>query len=348
MTVLAAPYAIEEVDLPALPEHELLAVARLQLGFGRERVPEDPEPPIELIVRRLRTRAPVMKARDWLVRDGADVVASAQLTRWDSAENPHWRDGWILVAPEHRRRGIARALLAGMVRAAGESDDIVIGSWVNSRIPAGNDFARAVGATEGLNNRTSRTTLAEIDRALVAEWAHLDPSGYRLIWIDEDVPDEHMDRVIAAYDLMNTAPRGDLAFGDWHVTAEEIRQWDAVRKKTGGEHRLLLASHEATGAAVGFTETNRHPETPWIIGQQGTAVDPAHRGHGIGKWIKAAMIERIWREWPDARVIQTGNAYSNAPMLSINDRLGFKEVWSTIVWQLKITDARRYLEARGL
>jgi GNAT superfamily N-acetyltransferase len=252
------------------------------------------------------------------------------------------------VDKDHRRRGLGRALLANIVRAAGDREEILLGSWVNDRIPAGNEFARRIGATEGLNNRGSRAKLAEIDRTLVGAWARLDPPGYRLLWIDGDVPDDQMRNVMKAYDLMNTAPRGELQHGDWHATEEEIRQWDRTRNANGAVRHLLLAVEDATGVAVGFTEVNRHPDIPWIVGQQGTAVDPAHRGHGIGKWIKGAMIERIFREWPDATVIQTGNAYSNAPMLSINDRLGFKVTWSTMVWQLKIADARKYLEARGL
>lgn len=348
MTVLAAPYAIEEVDLPGLPDEPLFALARFNRRLGRERIPDDPDTPLELMVRRFRNRPAPMIGRDWIAWEGGDVVAWAQLVRWESGENPHWRDAWIGVDKDHRRRGLARTLLARVVRAAGDGDDVILGSWVNDRIPAGNDFARRIGATEGLNNRGSRAKLAEVDRAMVAQWAHLDPAGYHLLWIDEDVPDEQMANVMKAYDLMNTAPRGELQVGDWHTTPELIRSWERVRAANGAVHRLLLAVEDATGGAVGFTEVNRHPDTPWKVDQQGTAVDPAHRGHGIGKWIKGAMVERILREWADATVIQTGNAYSNAPMLSINDRLGFMVRWSTMVWQLKIADARRYLQARGL
>jgi GNAT superfamily N-acetyltransferase len=74
---------------------------------------------------------------------------------------------------------------------------------------------------------------------------------------------------------------------------------------------------------------------------------PKHRGHGIGKWIKARMVERILAERPTARYVRTGNAYSNAAMLSINDRLGFKIIWSTVVWQIPIADAKRYVADRS-
>jgi GNAT superfamily N-acetyltransferase len=348
MTVLAPAYAIEECDVTTLEGDDRTALARLLQTLEAERWPDDPLTPIDLIERRLGNRPAVMDARDWIVRSGSEVVARANFARWTQESNPHWRDAWIGVHPEHRRRGIANALLRRIVDAGADDPEIVLGSYSSDRVPAGGEFHRRLGAKEGLNNRTSELRLDLVDRALVREWAAIDPAGYELVWIDEDIPDELMPNAIVAYDTMNTAPRGDLQFGDWHTTADEIRDWERIRKRNGALHHLLLAVHAATGATAGFTEVNWHPRTAWVIGQQGTAVVPEHRGHGIGKWMKAAMIERLLREQPQAKVIRTGNAYSNAPMLSINDRLGFKVVLSVMVWQTAYADAVRYLEARGL
>ncbi|HUG55780.1 MAG TPA: GNAT family N-acetyltransferase [Candidatus Limnocylindrales bacterium] len=342
-TERAASYALGEIDLPRLSDEEVRPLARLYQVLSRERSPEDPVTALDVLAQRLRARPDVAETRDWMVRHGDDVVGLGTVTRWKVAENPHWRDAWIAVHPAHRRRGLARRLLREIVAAAGGSDEVVLGSWTTDRVPAGDAFARGTGATEGLTNRTSQLVLAEVDRALVAEWAALDPAGYRLVWIEDDVPEELTANVVAAYETMNTAPRGDLRTGDWRVTPAEIRDWDRTRRKAGAVRRLLLAVHEATGETAGFTEVTRNPGTPWFVGQQGTAVVPAHRGHGIGKWIKAVVVRRILEEWPEARLIRTGNAYSNAPMLSINDRLGFKVAWSMIVWQLAIADARAYL-----
>lgn len=348
MTVVASAYAIEACDVTKLEGGDRAALARLQQALEAERWPADPLTPLDLIETRLRHRPAVMDARDWIVRSGPDIVARANFARWTQESNPHWREAWIGVHPRHRRRGIASALLRRIVDAAADDPEIVLSSNSNDRVPAGAELHRKLGAKEGLSNRMSELRLDALDRALVREWAAIDPPGYRLVWIDEDIPAALMPNVIVAYDTMNTAPRGDLSFGDWHTTAEEIRDWESIRKRNGGAHHLLLAVHEATGATAGFTEVNWHPRTAWAIGQQGTAVVPEHRGHGIGKWIKAAMIERVLREQPQATVIRTGNAYSNAPMLSINDRLGFTVVLSAMVWETKYADAARYLEARGL
>src|SRR2546430_2748961 len=68
-----------------------------------------------------------------------------------------------------------------------------------------------------------------------------------------------------------------------------------------------------------------------------------HRGHKLGLWMKAAMLDRILRERPEAKVIRTGNANTNAQMLGINTQLGFKLAWQSTLWQVPIADVRKGL-----
>jgi mycothiol synthase len=347
MSLVASRYRIEQVDVTALPGADHTSLCGLHSLLARERVPEDPPTPLHIFQRRLRHRASVMDPLEWIVKDGDEVVAAANVIRWENESNALWRDAWIGVHPEHRRRGIATSLVRRMVGATAGGGDLIFGSNSNDRVPAGAAFHERLGAKPGLHNRTSQLALGDIDRALMREWASLDPAGYRLVWVSGDVPDELMANAIVAYDTMNTAPRGDLQFGEWRTTAEEIREWERLRRAAGADQWLVLAIHDASGETAGFTQVQRHPETPWAVQQQGTAVVPAHRGHGIGKWMKAAMVERMFREWGDAKFIRTGNAYSNAPMLAINDRMGFKIVWSVVIWQSKRDDLVRYLAARG-
>lgn len=48
------------------------------------------------------------------------------------------------------------------------------------------------------------------------------------------------------------------------------------------------------------------------------------------------MARKIVDELPDARVIRTGNAFSNAHMLAINDAMGFEVTSVTTRWELSL------------
>ncbi len=56
------------------------------------------------------------------------------------------------------------------------------------------------------------------------------------------------------------------------------------------------------------------------------------------------MLARIRSEQPQARRVRTGNAFSNAPMLAINDALGFKAIHTSNEWQAHAAAVRHALE----
>ncbi|NHJ26401.1 MAG: N-acetyltransferase, partial [Candidatus Lokiarchaeota archaeon] len=64
---------------------------------------------------------------------------------------------------------------------------------------------------------------------------------------------------------------------------------------------------------------------------------------GIGKWLKASMLLKIREEYPQVKIVTTGNANSNAPMLSINNRLGFKVHKESINAQITIEQLAEFL-----
>jgi len=340
-------YAIEAFELAMLSDRDIRQIAELRNALGGERFPEDPPTPTEVAVDRLRARPKMIEFTDWLARaaDG-QIVGTATLIRIVAETNQLYRETEIGVLPGHRRRGLARRFLREMVDAV-PAEAVKLQFSTNGRIPAGEAFTKAVGASEVLRARFSQLAVGEVDRAMTADWAKLDPPGYRLAWVDADVTDELMAHVVTAYEAMNTAPRGASAMEDWHITAAEVREFDRARKATGRERRLVLAIDDATGETAGYTEVVYDPRVPHVIQQQGTAVIPAHRGRGIGKWVKAAMLERVLGEWPDARYIRTGNASVNAPMLAINTRLGFRHAWDGALWEASVADLRAYLERRA-
>ncbi len=95
-----------------------------------------------------------------------------------------------------------------------------------------------------------------------------------------------------------------------------------------------------------MTEMGYFPDEEYLIHQYMTGVRVPHRGRGLGKWLKAAMLLRVREEFPQVKVVVTGNATSNAPMLSINQRLGFKPHREGAAYQISVDGLEEYLGSR--
>ena len=340
----ASGYTITQVDLQKVSDAELNETAEFRRELLSERVPEDPPAPLEVIAQQLRAMPPGQWRATFIARDKAGKVAGYGVAgrNLEDKDNQHIRWSDVAVRPAHRRHGLGRALYAEVVRSCeGQGDDVVFIGQTNDRVPSGEAFAHSLGATPGLPMRINQLDLRGVDRAKVAEWASTDPAGYRLVRVDDRVPNELVQPYIQASRGINDMPKGDLAFNDFTLTEPQIRQRESWYQQSGMRWWLLIAVHEATGEGVGFTEVAFDPRDPHAIEQEGTAVVAAHRGHNLGMWMKAAMLERILAERADSRFIRTGNANVNAQMLAINTKLGFKHAWQSTLWQLPVAEARK-------
>jgi len=123
--------------------------------------------------------------------------------------------------------------------------------------------------------------------------------------------------------LLNTIPVDDLDIGEAVITPAVMADWYERLERTGELTHGVL-TRERDGSISAITNMNWSPHKPEVLDQQFTGVDPAARGRGLGKWIKAAMLDHMRRVHPEARYVSTWNAASNAAMLGINNALGFK------------------------
>jgi GNAT superfamily N-acetyltransferase len=337
-------FRIERFEPTEMAPARLREAALFQQALQHERVAEDPLLAPEAIEARMLASAPGQWRAFSGARDKAGAVAGYGVVFWqrNDPRNQHLRWCEIAVARPHRRRGLGRALLRRVLESvAAQGDDLVFMCQVTDRLPASERFARAMGASAGLEMKTNQLDLATVDRTKVGEWAAIAPAGYRLERVDGPVPGGLIRPYIEASSGMNDAPRGDLRMDDWELTEEQIRDRESWQRQAGSQRWLILAVHEASGAGAGFTEVSYDPRVPHLVWQQGTAVIDAHRGHHLGLWMKAVMLQRILAERTHARCIRTGNANTNAQMLAINTQLGFKPAWSAALWQLTLADARK-------
>ncbi|HST65973.1 MAG TPA: GNAT family N-acetyltransferase, partial [Mycobacteriales bacterium] len=239
----------------------------------------------------------------------------------------------IQVHPDARRRGVGTALLREIATELAADDRTILLAEVDAGGP-GDEFARVAGGRVVETDRLSLLRLADVDWADVEAAAAAPHPGYRLVPVTGRVPDDLIGSYAKAKAAMNDAPHGAMdleafTFDEQRVRAEEASQ---LRR---GEVRVTFAVHEAGGEVAGFTETGvgRAPERAH---QLDTAVVPAHRGAGLGLWIKSEMLLRLRADRPDVTEVLTGNATSNRHMLAINDRLGFRPWREINGWQADV------------
>ena len=281
-----------------------------------------------------------------LARRGDEAVGYANF--WVAREAPHLASPIVVVAPGHRRTGIGRALaerLCDEARAAGCTG---IELWLYCRPAAGPQLRSPAGVGElpaddpgvrmavatglrlGQVVRVSRFDFGapRIDpaAALATARAHAG-DDYRVHVWEGAAPERFLDDLAELKRRMSTdAPHGEMAAVD--------RDWDAARLRRT-ESELLptkrfwraVAEHVPSGRLVAINELITQRARPEAFTEQwDTLVLREHRGRRLGMLVKAANLVEVRAGVPETPAVLTWNAEENAPMLRVNEELGFRPV----------------------
>jgi GNAT superfamily N-acetyltransferase len=82
---------------------------------------------------------------------------------------------------------------------------------------------------------------------------------------------------------------------------------------------------------------------PYRVQQELIGVRHQYRGRGLGKWLRAEMMFFIRDALPEAKYINAGTADTNAPMVSISDRMGFKRHHTELCYRFEVEALRPLL-----
>lgn len=337
-------FMIRSIDIRNLSDQELEVSHALRVALAAERVPDDPAPKFEDTVAQTRSIPAFVDVWAWTVEDSDGAcVGSADLGVMRTEENQHLGQFGISLLPVARQKGLGKRLLGKIVDQAAAENRSLLFSNTTSTVPAGEAFLARIGAEVGLESHVNQLKVAEIPVGLLEQWTADTAEGFTLGLWDGGYPEENIEEIIALFDLMNHAPRGNLQMEDFKLTRQQLRQQEEARAARGVLRWSLYVREDATGRIAGFTELFWNPFKPTFTSQGLTAVWPEYRGKRLGRWLKAAMLQKLREDRPDVTIVRTENADVNAAMLKINTELGFRPYLAEKVWQVPVEKARAYL-----
>jgi GNAT superfamily N-acetyltransferase len=321
----------------------------------KETNPDDPLLPDEMVEKSLKLQMdhPDFEPHLFLIKDASVNKRIGTLFYGIMKEsspsfegNKHLIQYDLALLPEYRQKGIGTRAVKMLYDFAVENEKTVLIAGSNEI--DGKAFLNAIGAQTALSGVENRLHYDSVDWQMIEEWGSEGPqkSPETKLEFFYSIPEEIIEPYSKIYtETLNQQPFGDLDINDIVFTPESLREVEKRNKELGRTH-LTYITVEPNGEISGLTEMLYIPERENMIVQLLTGVRQEHRGRGLGKWLKAVMMLRIKEEFPQVSIITTDNATTNAPMLSINNRLGFKVHKESITGQLKTEDLGKYLEGK--
>ncbi|WP_447007174.1 GNAT family N-acetyltransferase [Saccharothrix isguenensis] len=312
---------VERFDVAEAAEEDWRSVHRVMLAAQAVDRPDEVPVTFEALVGSLRTPpAGFGPRRYWVVRRDSAIVAVA-IANLPEAENGHLALVTITVHPRLRRRGIGTAFLRDLLPRL-ERRTLVEG-WEITSGGAGERWATSVGFRVVNTMVLQLLPVAEVDRST---WNVPVPAGYRVEdWVGE-APEALLESFARARNALRDAPFGEIDFRAPRWTAERVREAEADLRARGVVQRVVVAVHEESGDVVGVTEIEVRPHRPHWASQRETSVLKAHRGHGLGRCIKAHMARRLLADRPGIDRFYTTTSADNAHMIRVNETIGYRTV----------------------
>jgi GNAT superfamily N-acetyltransferase len=249
-----------------------------------------------------RMLPPESQLGDWVAEEDGRVVGTAYvfLGFGSSDGSAHCR---VIVRASHRGRGIGRALFDRIeAHAAAVGAERLLADFEESA--AGVAFAESLGFRQ---TRAEQTAVLDPRTVQTPPPADADLRPLR----DVDPRFAYEVDMEAMLDMPSTEEFERMEYDDWagyvleHPLLSRDGSFVAVVGGAPAAVSLLIADRESGRASSMFTGTMR-----------------AHRGRGLGVAVKLASID--WAARNGIVQLATRNDETNAPMLAINRRLGYR------------------------
>ena len=348
----------DAIDPCRTTEAELAALNAFERRMASEARPDDPGAAPEHTLANLRTVSQIdvplglvgvdTDITTWVGcdSDGA-VVGRARIMTEDRDENRRLAVFGVGVLPQARRKGIGAALLGRVAAEAEVRARTLLLTATSSAVPSGEALMRRIGARRGVVMDAMELSTERVDRKLLDRWIRRSrerAGGFALGRWEGPYPDDALQMAAPLLtETMNAEPRGDLEIEDDSWSPEQLRRIEEVLRDRGLRRTAMYVIETRSDEYAGYTEVYYDERAPQALVQGLTGVAARFRERGLGRWLKAATLERVLERLPEVRAVRTSVAESNHAMLRINRELGFQTKDRTTHWQVRLEDIRSYL-----
>jgi GNAT superfamily N-acetyltransferase len=257
------------------------------------------------------------------------------------------RFAWVSVnvEPERRNQGIGTAMAEHLIAAArAEGRTRLMGelnlAFADRESHPYRQFAEKRGFSLA-NTEVRRALALPVSDEQIQTW--IDESAphhtaYRIESFIGSAPDDLVPSLVDTHNqLALDAPTGELEFEAEQMTVEGYRE-RMVKLEAMGRKLYETVAVSPEGDVVAQSGLGVSTEDEENVFQWGTLVRREHRGHRLGMAVKAANLRALQRDFPDHKRIITTNAETNAPMVAINEAMGFEPIELLAEFQLIVDE----------
>jgi GNAT superfamily N-acetyltransferase len=262
------------------------------------------------------TLAPEFQTEFFVTEFEGAIVGVAEIYRHPGMYHPHKFFGNIFVHPDHQKKGIGTALYQQSLEFLTALEAICFRTQVAEFDTHSIQFATTRGFTEAKRDFESLLNVKNFDFSRFAGLENVEGVEFH-----------------TARELDSTAFRQAL-YDTWMVTRNDVPRSQAatplsfefMQKQVLGDEYFLwdgtqIALDPKTDTILGFSGVYTGAREGWLD-QWLTATRREARGRGIALALKLRVIKFALEK--QYRTIRTDNDTRNAPMLAINDKLGFE------------------------
>lgn len=343
-------FRIEEVDFPKAPDGLLEKFLPLLEELTKEVYPQDPFPPKESLIKKIRNPNPNYQTVKWLVYEdsGNQIIGWADLAYETQIspsfdKNSHFALGRPYVSLKHRRLGIGSTLLEKLAIRAKESGKTVL--ECSTIIEAGQKFAEKYGGLLKQKLEMSRLYYDDVDWKLIHDLKNEGEEKNPTIKTEifNEVPEKQIQEYVELYtETANQVPPNERE--SIHVITVGSRRLEEKRLIENGMKFISMIAKDSNGTICGITERIFDRNEPHRMIVVITGVKERFRNRGIGKRLKVEMLLHTKKKYPQVIYEHTANSTSNASMLSINKELGYKPFVAGIFYKYNIDDLIKKLK----